>query len=369
VVLAGYANSGPNSDFAVARFNAGMEERLYFQQDANFNVTSITNVSGSVLERYRYTPYGERTVLNADFSADTLAGSDSTTGDDSAAGPNMSDYLHGYGHQGGETDAATGLMLFRHREYHATIGRWGQRDPAGYVDSFSLYESLTSNPGNLVDPSGLEGDGTTLGIYDPDKDPTMVTGEQLRRGGIIGAGNSAVFDPDLSDDWIPDPGSEEVRRADVERYRRRERYERLRKYWDESLDDWLAAINRFEKEANKAVREHCNDTKNGLLIPIGAMVLGSLAKALQAVGRRGNPINVVPGTNAPREIGGRNYRGHALDQMQARGVPSSAVENTIRHGTPGTDPIPGRIRHYDPVNDLTVVTESGTVVTVITGQR
>jgi len=56
--------------------------------------------------------------------------------------------------------------------------------------------------------------------------------------------------------------------------------------------------------------------------------------------------------------------------MQGRGVPPSAVENTIRTGTPTPDPLPGRIRHYDSVNNLTVITESdGTVVTVITGKR
>ena len=31
-------------------------------------------------------------------------------------------------------DAESGLYHVRHRMYHPTLGRWMQRDPAGYVD-------------------------------------------------------------------------------------------------------------------------------------------------------------------------------------------------------------------------------------------
>lgn len=92
--------------------------------------------------------------------------------------------------------------------------------------------------------------------------------------------------------------------------------------------------------------------------------------AATPVGRLGNPMEVGRGTNAEGVIAGRQYGGHALDQMQGRGVIPSAVENTIRVGTPSRDPIPGRMRFYDATNNLTVITESnGRVVTVITGKR
>jgi hypothetical protein len=93
--------------------------------------------------------------------------------------------------------------------------------------------------------------------------------------------------------------------------------------------------------------------------------------ATAPVGRRGNPMEVEPGTNSPGEVGGRQYTGHAFDQMQGRGVPPSAVENTVRVGRASPDPIPGRTRHYDPVNNITVVTDSssGRVATVMTGPR
>ena len=86
------------------------------------------------------------------------------------------------------------------------------------------------------------------------------------------------------------------------------------------------------------------------------------------VGRKGNPLGSVQG-NEPATIGGRQYGGHAIDQMQARGVPPSVVENTIQHGSVSRDPIPGRLRHFDPDNNVTVVTEGSKVVTVIPGRR
>ena len=92
--------------------------------------------------------------------------------------------------------------------------------------------------------------------------------------------------------------------------------------------------------------------------------------AATPIGRLGNPINVKPGTNAEAVIGGREFGGHALDQMQGRGVMPSVVENTVQVCRASPDPIPGRIRYYDQANNLTVITESnGRVVTVITGKR
>ena len=40
--------------------------RLYAEQDADDDVTSLSNSSGSVVERYAYDPYGAVTVENAD---------------------------------------------------------------------------------------------------------------------------------------------------------------------------------------------------------------------------------------------------------------------------------------------------------------
>jgi hypothetical protein len=43
----------------------------------------------------------------------------------------------------------------RYRNYHPTLGRWIERDPAGYADGMSLYEDVMSSPAGSVDWSGL----------------------------------------------------------------------------------------------------------------------------------------------------------------------------------------------------------------------
>jgi RHS repeat-associated protein len=86
--------------------------------------------------------------------------------------------------------------------------------------------------------------------------------------------------------------------------------------------------------------------------------------AASVVGRRGSPIEIQRGTNAPGEIGGRPYSGHALDRMQGRGIPSNAVEDAIANG----ESVAGRSGttiHYGPENNVSVVVgRNGRVVTV-----
>ncbi|WP_139334007.1 DUF4258 domain-containing protein [Acidiphilium rubrum] len=69
-------------------------------------------------------------------------------------------------------------------------------------------------------------------------------------------------------------------------------------------------------------------------------------------------------------INGREFSGHALDQMQNRGIPPSAVENAIKPGNLfSTNEAKGTYGYFDKSNDLRVITniQSGRVVTVIPG--
>lgn len=84
-------------------------------------------------------------------------------------------------------------------------------------------------------------------------------------------------------------------------------------------------------------------------------------------GQKGSPADVPKGTNSPTEIGGRSYGGHALDQMQGRGIPPSAVEDAIANGQAASQ-TGGRIAHYSPENNITVITENGKVVTATYGK-
>jgi YD repeat-containing protein len=49
--------------------DGSLDERLYATQDANWNVTAITNASGTVQERYAYSAYGVPIFLDVSFNA------------------------------------------------------------------------------------------------------------------------------------------------------------------------------------------------------------------------------------------------------------------------------------------------------------
>jgi RHS repeat-associated protein len=127
---------------------AGLEERLVALHDANFNVTAVVGEDGSggweVKERYLYDPYGERTVIDADWSSDA---------------DGLSDVAWHHGHQGGRHSggdaAGAGLVNFRFRELDTSLGRWTRQDPAGYVDGANLVTYLRASPISGRDPSGL----------------------------------------------------------------------------------------------------------------------------------------------------------------------------------------------------------------------
>jgi RHS repeat-associated protein len=134
-------------DMAVARLHGDAAtgvERVYVVQDANFNVTSIIGKNGTeweVIERYIFDPYGERTVLNADWRVDT---------------DGLSDFNFVHGHQGGRHDLAVGLVDFRNRFLDTSLGRWTRQDPMGYVDGMSQYQYQRCKPTSALDPAGYK---------------------------------------------------------------------------------------------------------------------------------------------------------------------------------------------------------------------
>ena len=68
-----------------------------------------------------------------------------------------------YGFQGRRLDSETnGLMYFRNRYYNPKLGRFLQRDPKGYIDSYGLYESFSGNPYGYNDSMGTDNEPTGL---------------------------------------------------------------------------------------------------------------------------------------------------------------------------------------------------------------
>ena len=59
-----------------------------------------------------------------------------------------------YRYTGMERDEESGLEYHRARYYAAWLGRWSSPDPAGLADGPCIYEYVTGNPINKLDPSG-----------------------------------------------------------------------------------------------------------------------------------------------------------------------------------------------------------------------
>jgi RHS repeat-associated protein len=115
-----------------------LNERLWVQQDADWNVTALVNSSGAVVERYVYSPYGVVTVLNATWG--TLSGSA---------------YAWVYGFQGMRYDSTSGLYKADARWYSPTLQRWTNLDPLRYgAGDDDLYRFAGNSPLDRVDPSG-----------------------------------------------------------------------------------------------------------------------------------------------------------------------------------------------------------------------
>ena len=164
-----YADDPVAMEIPSGETNPGL---YYYIRDARFNVTALTNAAGAVVERYRYTAFGVRTMYAAD-------GTTVRTVSSYAANP--------YGFSGRRYDVETGLWYYRNRMYHAALGRFLQRDPAGYVDGMHLYAYVMNNPMAYVDPSGMRAREFVTDMVDGVSDFLRRLSSQ-----VAGAWNSAV---------------------------------------------------------------------------------------------------------------------------------------------------------------------------------
>jgi RHS repeat-associated protein len=115
-----------------------LDERLYGVQDANWNVGTLVDGTGNVVERHLYTAYGAARVCSPTWGSPTAPTSD------------------GPFYCGCFLDPETELYRIRNRYYNSTLSSFVARDPIGYGGmDFNLYRYVTNRPTTSVDPTGL----------------------------------------------------------------------------------------------------------------------------------------------------------------------------------------------------------------------
>ncbi|MHB8633537.1 MAG: RHS repeat-associated core domain-containing protein [Thermoplasmatota archaeon] len=120
-------------------------------QDANGDVTALTNSNAAIVEGYLYEAYGKPVIVTPGPNGRVDWGNDDVTATASAVD---NPYLY----TGQRHDADTGLYYYRARYYDSEAGQFLSRDPIGtWTDPWSLgngYGYAYGDPVSLRDPSG-----------------------------------------------------------------------------------------------------------------------------------------------------------------------------------------------------------------------
>jgi RHS repeat-associated protein len=135
------------------------ETTYYAMQDANYNVLGIVEDDGTLVERYEYTPYGQRTIFKSAGADDPNCFAPilesqrvQISGEDAPYG------LCEVGHQGLSHEKETGDKLNnRARPLDPILARFDQPDYwREYIDGMNRLEAVKSNPIKYQDWLGLE---------------------------------------------------------------------------------------------------------------------------------------------------------------------------------------------------------------------
>ena len=114
-----------------------LDERLYAQQDANWNVTTITNASAAVQERFAYASYSTPLFLTPMFSSSSQ----------------LFDWTHLFASM--PINNTQPHYLGRNRYYSSLTATWLSRDIIKLPGTSNLYDYVALNPLLYSDPYGL----------------------------------------------------------------------------------------------------------------------------------------------------------------------------------------------------------------------
>ncbi len=305
----------------------------FYHYDCRGSTVTLTDTNGNPTDVIEYSPYGTTTYR---------------------AGTNDTPFLYN-GRFGVQTDP-NGLLYMRARYYNPYICRFINPDPSGFKGGLNFYQFADGNPISLSDPFGLCADSQGWGGETASWIQNNV-GASLN--GVSTTSTTANFAAYMAGSFVN--GLSDLLRlgqgtADATY--------NAQNGWDVAI----GVTQDIQRAAGITTIVGGAAASAGLIGDTAPPVDNTSAST--PVGASGSPITVQPGANTPTTINGIDYTGHALDSMQSRGIPPSAVQNTIQQGVPAPGNTPLATTYYDPANNLTVVTDtgSGRVITVHPGR-
>ncbi|NJM76773.1 MAG: hypothetical protein HC852_14505 [Acaryochloridaceae cyanobacterium RU_4_10] len=311
-----------------------------------------------------------------------------------------------YGYTGRERDEETGLDYYRTRYYDSSVGRFISEDTIGFNGGdANLYRYVANNPINFNDPNGTDlydfvngadqlaagfGDAVTFG--GTTKLREAMYGETATRnhsgglfttGQVLGTGASIAVGVGAPNTL--GRGVSIARRfaqgytavgAGVGSYQStRHLLEGCFTPWD--LLSYAPAIGFAGQRTLRGLRNLGRNVSPSTFVgrrnPIGnigpdAPQTSSAYNNKPSSAGKHNPqlqnSPFQPTQNRPGTFEGRDYTGHAFDQMRNRGLTPTVVENAIKTGTrtPGNTSTTNVF--HDSVNNITaIVNDSGKVIT------
>ncbi len=130
-------NTHAGLDQLCVRDEVSASTPYYICQDGISSVLSVSNKDGNILQRYRYSTFGEQQVLDANFN------------------PIADAPLIPFAYTGREWEPEVGMYFYRARFYDPMLGRFISRDPIGLSGGdVNLYAYAGNNPILFVDPTG-----------------------------------------------------------------------------------------------------------------------------------------------------------------------------------------------------------------------
>ena len=261
-------------------------------------------------------------------------------------------------------DDESDLVYYGYRFYNASTGRWLNRDPLEEGGGVNVYGFVGNNGVSQFDVDGLWFKeffrDTASRFYD-----NYVMGTQSAQG----YGGTQITELSKELGGAIDPQDNVLRNSVVEGGAM---------LGDQVTDQVGGSI--LGKGVGMAAGSVCNIGKklgkniaalwNRAKGALGRNAAKTAEEATGFLGSKGFELkNLQAVRNTPEVIGGRNFSGHALDQMQNRGIMPSVVENTLKNATSFPDKTATTTGFYDAVNNVRVIVNSqnGTIVTVIRG--